>query len=132
MLVLRGQCATRSAVEVATLTVGELLLAGLEADVVVSTDQTFSGLGAPFSVRAGLRERVAHRRQLIGDRALGRVIGPGAGELVLRDVDELRRHGAARGRGVAAGAPAGDEQHHDRDPDHPTVFGSAAVRVKDV
>jgi len=133
MLVLRGiECATRSAIQVAPLTVGELLLAGLESDVVVSTDQTFSGFGAPLSVRAGLREGVAHRGQLIGHRARGRVIGLGAGELVLRDLDELRRDGAARGRGIAATASAGDEQHEERDPDHPTVFGSAVVRVKDV
>jgi hypothetical protein len=125
--------ATRGAVQIATLLVGKLLLAGLKAYVVVSMDQARPGRRAPFSVRAGLRERVAHRRQLIGHRPGGGFVHLDVREVEPRDLEELRRDGAARRGGVACAAVAGDkEQQADRGADHLPVVGSALVRVKAV
>jgi len=128
-------CATGSAVQITALLVGELLLAGLKVSMVVSMDQAGSGRRAPLSCGASVRERVAHGRQLIVDRARGCFIDARGREIVLRDIDEARRRGAARRRGVfrrATAAEASDEQHQERATNHPTVFGSAVVCVKAV
>jgi hypothetical protein len=143
ILLRRSGVATGRAVQITTLLVGQLLLARLDGPVVVSTDQTLAGRLAPLSIRAGLGERVADRRQLIGDGARRGFIDPGAGEIVLGDLVEAGRDGAARGRRIsAAAAPepgeagdasdASDERHEDRGTSHPAVFVSALVRVKEV
>lgn len=140
MIVLRGfGCATGSAVQITTLLVGKLLFAGFEAQVVVSMDQAVPGRRAPLSFRAGLREGIAHRGQLIGHRAGGGLIDLGVREIELGDLEELYRDGAARWPGIAGAAATGDpeppeqdDEHKDRGTRHPTVFGSAPVRVKEV
>jgi hypothetical protein len=95
------------------------------------------------AVRAGLRQRVAQRGQLVGDVAPRGVVELGLVEIVARDVEEPRGDRAARRRivaGAAAGEPgrdAGGENDRDRTDDEaranqPRVFGSARVRVKEV
>ena len=78
------------------LLVGELLLAGLKVSMVVSMDEARTGRRAPLSFGASVSERVTHRRQLIVDCARGGFIDAGGREIMLGDLDELRRRGAAR------------------------------------
>src|SRR5437764_1160393 len=134
-LLLRSGVATRRAVQITTLLVGQLLLARLDPPVVVSTDQTLADCFAPLSIRTGLDERVADRRQLIAHCARGSFIDLGAREVVLRDLMEVRGDGAARWRRVtpaaAAGSgDAGEERYEEHGTDHPAVFVSALLRVK--
>jgi len=131
--VLRGLgCSTGSAVEITALLVGELLLAGLEPDAVVSMDQTVSGRRAPLPAGTGVSERVAQRRELVEHHARGDFIDLGVGEIGAREVDEPGGHGAAGWRCITSTAPAGDERKEDREANHATVFDSAVARVKEV
>jgi hypothetical protein len=126
------------------LLVGKLLLAGLKADVVGGMDQTGPGRRGPVPIRARLGERIAHRGKLIGDGTRRGVVELGAREIVPGELDEPRRDGAARGRGIAGAGSAsdaadacnagdaGDERREHRVANHPRVFGSALARVKEV
>jgi len=122
------------------LLVGQLLFAGLDARMVVRTDEAPPRRRAPRAVRAGLGERIPHRGQLIGHRTSGGLVDLGVLEIVLRDLEKPRRNGAAGWRGVAGPAATGageyredhGEEPNERGASHPTVFDSAPVHVKAV
>src|SRR5689334_17834175 len=104
ILLRRAAGATACAIEFAALLVGKLLLAGLEAGSVAGLDQATAHLAAPCSIAANLRERVAHRGQLVGDRMRHRLVELGAREVVASEVEEARGDRAARRVGVTAAA----------------------------
>ena len=102
----RSGRAAVGAVQITALLVGELSLAALEADMVAGEHHARASRCAPPAVRAGPGQRVAHRGQLILDRAPGGVIDPGPAEVVPREIEEPRSDRAARRRGVARPAAA--------------------------
>ncbi len=109
MILLRGAgYATGCSVKITALLVGELLFAALEPDVVRGMDQAGPDRGRPVPLGTRMGERIAHRGQLIGDRARERVVELGVSEIVPGEVEESRRDRAARWRGVARGASATD------------------------
>src|SRR5262245_38564738 len=101
--------------------------------MVARLDQTFSGRARPPALAARLIERIAHRRELIGDPPRSRLVELGALELVPRNVDEPRRHGAARRCPITATTAASDrpdEGSKHRSANHPAVFRSTGACVK--
>src|SRR5207249_807879 len=87
--------AARAPVERAALVVGQLVLAGLERRMRGRAHHAVANHGRPTAIAARLLERVAHRRELIEDRASGRRIDGGLVELFACGRDEPARDGVA-------------------------------------